>query len=68
VRPPLGCHPGEQVWRDGNVTGGGDFVGEFPGPIAEAKNLVNDENYRALVLGFWVDHQSIHAAAIVLPR
>ena len=61
-----GSHAAEQVWRDGDVAGGGNFVGELLRPVAEAENFVDDEDDGALVFRFGVDDERFDAAGIVL--
>ena len=61
----IGRHAAEQVWGDGDVTRGGEFVGKFLRPVAEAEDFVNDEDHGTLVLRFGVNDQRVHVSAIV---
>ena len=61
-----GSHAGEQIGSDGNVTGRGDFVSEFLGPVAETKNFVNDQYDGFFIFGFGIDDKGFYGAVSVL--
>ena len=62
----IGRHAGKQIGSDGDVTGGGDFVGEFLGPIAQAKNFVDDQDDGLFVFRLGIDDESFDGAAVML--
>src|SRR5208283_5303971 len=62
---PLGSEAGEQVGCDDDVAHGREVVGHRARPIAQAEDLVNQDDHRRLVAHLGIDDESVNGAVAV---
>jgi hypothetical protein len=61
----VGAHAGQQIGRDGDVTGGGELVSDFLRPIGEAEDLVDDEDDGCFAFDFGIGDERFDRATVV---
>ena len=64
----VGAEAGEQVGCDDDEALCGEFVGHFFGPVAEAEDLVDEDDYGCFPFDFGVDDEGLNGAVAVLER
>ena len=62
----VGAGAAEQVGRDDDVALRGEFVGHLLGPVAEAEDLVDEDDDGRFVADFGIDDEGLHGAVAVL--
>ena len=62
----VGSETREQIGRDYDEALGGEFVGHFLGPVAEAENFVDENDDRRFGFDFGVDDEGLDGAISVL--
>src|ERR1700722_2342054 len=62
----VGTKAGEQVGSNDNVALGGEFIGHLLGPVAQAENLVDQDNDRSFGLHFRVDNEGLDRPVAML--
>ena len=62
----VGAGAGEQVGRDDDVALGGELVGHLLGPVAEAEDLVDEDDDGGLLADLGIDDEGLHGAVAVL--
>src|ERR1700722_864519 len=61
-------HSREQVWSDSDIAGCGYLVGKILDPIRHAKDFVDQNYYRPLILRLGINHERFNRTAVMLDR